>query len=477
MLVPKFNLEQTDQTITVKIHSPYSNIEDTEVYVDKNEFIFSSSPYHLRLNLPGDIIENDHSVGKYDCDSGYYTFTFDKVNEGEYFKALDMVTSLMAPRHMPDVAPDLIEIIENDCNEGVRVVDSLQLPNSNTSFTNHNFAYGFGNKMSDSFRALGEEFPNIFELKTPEEISFEDRKKLMEEYENTKFSSDHYLADLYDDELIEPIIAYKPPWDLIKSSEKLKFSDEEIEVLKNLPNKEYLLTQEEYDKVTYSLIDILFAYCYEKRVTYNENNIESSWTINRLSATFSWFAVFDNVHETLVSCYRRSLIYPIYRNFKLSAKICKDVETIFYIGRKYVIKCLIEIYKLFNNSQDARYILNQLYVKDFLIFSQKCNEGIYKNLSNEISKIEISKESVKLELKEYEEAARMVQMEESQIVENALAFNILNNMKITDNGVNDSKVESKRVIDTDSDDTDSSSSTSDDDSSSSSELDSDDESE
>lgn len=476
MLVPKFKLEQTERTLTVKIHSPYSNIEDTEVYVDKNEFIFSSSPYHLRLNLPGDIIENEHSVGKYDCDTGYYTFLFDKVNEGEYFKDLDMVTSLMAPRHMPDLAPDLIEVIENDCNESVRVVDTLQLPNSNTSFMNHHFAYGFANKMNDSFRDLGEEFPNIFELKTPEEISFEDRKKLMEDYENTKFSSDHYLADLYDEELIDPILAYNPPWNLIKSPEKLKFSDQEIEVLKNLPNKEYLLTQEEYDKVTYSMIDILFAYCYEKRVTYSENNIESSWTINRLSATFSWFAVFDNVDETLISCYRRSLIYPIYRNFKLSEKVCKDVETIFKIGRKYVIKCLIEIYKLFNNSQDARYILNQLYVKDFLIFSQKCNEDVYKNLSDKISKIEITKALVKLELEEYEEAARMVQMEESQIVENSLAFDLLNSMKINDNDVKNSIVEPKRIIDTDSDDTDSSSS-SDDDSSSSSELDSDDESE
>ncbi|XP_077287096.1 protein SHQ1 homolog [Arctopsyche grandis] len=478
MLVPKFKLDQTDQTVTVKIHSPYSNIEDAEVYVEKNEFIFSSTPYHLRLNLPGDIVENDVSVGKYDCDSGYYTFTFDKVNEGEFFKDLDMVTSLLAPKEMTDVTRDLIEIINSGPEESgiVESVEPSRLPNADISFTNHQFAYGFANKTSGSFRNLSGEFPNIFELKTPEEISFGDRKKLMQEYENTKFSSDHYLADYFDEELISPILAYKASWEDIDSSNEIKFTDDELEILKDLPNKEYLLTKEEFDNVTYSLVDIIYAYCFEKRVTCNENTIESSWTINRISGTLSWFAVFSSITETLISCYRRSLIYPIYRNFKLSTKVCNDVETIFKLGRKYIVKCLIEIYQLFNLSQDARYILNQLYMKDFLIFSQKCSEDAYKTIYEDISTMTISKSSLNLDLEEYEDAGKMVQVEEAQILENTIALKVAS-MKLVDD-ISKSEINKNTGSEADSDDYSNSSSvsTSSSSSSTSSELDSDDES-
>lgn len=51
-----------------------------------------------RLNLPGEIVENDSSSGSYDCEKGDFTLRFSKVNKGEYFENLDMITVLLASK-------------------------------------------------------------------------------------------------------------------------------------------------------------------------------------------------------------------------------------------------------------------------------------------------------------------------------------------------------------------------------------------
>lgn len=39
------------------------------------------------------------------------------------------------------------------------------------------------------------------------------------------------------------------------------------------------------------MIDVLFAYAYNKRVTEGDNSVTSAWNITKLSATLSWFEV------------------------------------------------------------------------------------------------------------------------------------------------------------------------------------------
>lgn len=50
-----------------------------------------------RLQLPGEIEENNSSSGSYDCEKGDFTLRFSKVNKGEHFENLDMITVLLAP--------------------------------------------------------------------------------------------------------------------------------------------------------------------------------------------------------------------------------------------------------------------------------------------------------------------------------------------------------------------------------------------
>lgn len=73
----------------------------------------------------------------------------------------------------------------------------------------------------------------------------------------------------------------------------VKFSREEMELFKTLGNRDYLLDEWEKKTALFSLVDILFAFAYNHRTTLGEYSVESAWTINKLSATMSWFQVLQ----------------------------------------------------------------------------------------------------------------------------------------------------------------------------------------
>ncbi|XP_028175808.1 LOW QUALITY PROTEIN: protein SHQ1 homolog [Ostrinia furnacalis] len=412
MLTPRFKLSQDANHVFITIHAPYTNIGDTEINVDGENFLFVSSPYFLRLRLPGRLVDNDSSKGSYTCDSGDFTLTFDKEQPGECFENLDMITSLLAPRDIPDVNPALVEMLDED---GI-TLDEHEEINPTAEY-----AVGFANKLTTEFGDLASEYPQIFELRDPQNVAITDRNNLRIQYEDDKFSPDHYLADLYEPELIFPYLEYTPFWDS-PDYNNIDFTEDEISVLKELPNKSYLLTKTEKQQVMLGIIDILYGYCYDKRTTLNDSTVESSWTINKLSSTLSWFCVFNDIQEVLIACYRRALVFPIFRNFELCEAVKNDVTLLFEKGKKFIIKCFIEIHTMFNKSNDARYILNQLYIKDYLVFLQKCSNEDINKLHYQILNNEISKNDVELELEELEHAAQLVKIEHSQILENEMAL-------------------------------------------------------
>ncbi|VVC87896.1 unnamed protein product [Leptidea sinapis] len=414
MLTPRFKLDQDENHVFITIHAPYTNIGETEVDVDGDSFLFVSSPYFLRLKLPGRIVENDRSKGSYVCDSGDFNLSFDKETPGEEFVNLDMITSLLSPRDIPHVNPDLVEMLEND---GIVIEDDT----GGEGICNE-FSYGFACKLTTEFKNIGTEFPQIFELRVPEQVSLEERHSLRQQYEDHKFSSDHYFADLFDDELLAPYLSVTLSWDTPEFNKDEDFSEDEISILKELPNKHYVLTKTEHKQVFFSLIDILYGFCYDRRSTLNESTVESSWTINKLSSTLSWFCVFNEMKEVLVACYRRALTYPMFRNFELCNKVKNDVVSLLRKGKKFTIKCMINIHQMFNASNDARYILNQLYIKDYLIFLQMCRAEEFTELGNNVANIEICKKDLDLDLEELEAAAVMVKQEESQVMENEVAL-------------------------------------------------------
>lgn len=64
-----------------------------------------------------------------------------------------------------------------------------------------------------------------------------------------------------------------------------------MELLAQLPRKNFELTKTERSEVLHSLFDIILAYAYDCRINRGKHNSESAWNINKLSATLSWFQV------------------------------------------------------------------------------------------------------------------------------------------------------------------------------------------
>lgn len=124
--------------------------------------------------------------------------------------------------------------------------------------------------------------------------------------ENNKFDIDHYMADYMDDEMIQEILQYEINWEnldsttpnpsvsstpstiTISETSNSLFSDLEKEMLRNLPNKEYLLTKEEERIAMLNLLDILLAFTYDLRTTFGSHTVESSWTVSKVSSVFSF---------------------------------------------------------------------------------------------------------------------------------------------------------------------------------------------
>lgn len=153
------------------------------------------------------------------------------------------------------------------------------------------------------------------DIPDPDNLDVDERRRMRVQNEDEKFEDDHYLADLYenDDYITDVLLKYKP--DFTKSSankdedddeengdnnEKnentdsagiVEFSQREIDCLKSLPKKTYLLSREQKFFALAGLVDILYAYCYNNRVNCGEANVESGWTIAKLTSTLSWFDV------------------------------------------------------------------------------------------------------------------------------------------------------------------------------------------
>lgn len=54
--------------------------------------------------------------------------------------------------------------------------------------------------------------------------------------------------------------------------------------------------------------------------------------------------------------------------------------TVYSTGKKYIIKRFCEIHELFNNSYEPRYLLNQLYIKDYLIWLQQAPLSVIESI-------------------------------------------------------------------------------------------------
>ncbi|GLD73286.1 protein SHQ1 homolog [Lates japonicus] len=219
-----------------------------------------------------------------------------------------MLTSLLAPKGSRSAKP-LVEDVSTGCSESVgddkeedeeefdwQVEQEVYMESSEEELRALQ-KYGFGNQRSGVFARLQEELSDVIDIKNPEGTTAAERRQARLEAESSVFSPDHYLADLFEDDEIQRLLKFRPWWKQLSTSTEeegeaaVSFTDDEKEQLRKFTNCSYLLDKESRRQAWLSLVDILLAYCYEVRSTEGEHNVESPWTIRKLSGTLCWLEV------------------------------------------------------------------------------------------------------------------------------------------------------------------------------------------
>uniref|UniRef100_A0A8C4XFG7 Protein SHQ1 homolog n=1 Tax=Erpetoichthys calabaricus TaxID=27687 RepID=A0A8C4XFG7_ERPCA len=436
MITPAFELTQDLDFLTVTIRVPYTRTSEFDLYMNGEDLKFYAKPYFLRLHLPGRIVEDGRGSSTFDVDKGVFTVIVAKEIPGQHFEGLQMLTALLAPKGLRSARPLVEEIAETFTMEGEGGSDDdnvefdwliQQTPYKEIASEELNCLckYGFGNKRTGVFTRLQDELSDVVDVKNPDRTSVAERRQGRLEAEHNKFDPDHYLADLFEDFAIQNLLKYKPWWRGSSSKykknkngsfEELKdaaviFTEDEKEQLRKFSNKSFLLDKNETLHVWIGLIDILLAYAYEIRVCEGEKNVESSWNIRKLSGTLSWLETYSSIQEVFVSFGRRVMCYPLYRHFDLVLKAKEDLGLIFQLGKATILKCLLDIHRVFRES-DPAYILNDLYISDYCIWIQKAKSKNIMNLTDLLRDTNIRKEDLELELEELEKAALLVLEEE-----------------------------------------------------------------
>ncbi|XP_055358005.1 protein SHQ1 homolog [Paramacrobiotus metropolitanus] len=434
MLTPRFKISQNAESILVSIRAPFAKISEAEIEVVDNELQFYSKPYHLRLYFPGDVAE-DGVATEYSATDGIFEIRIAKKDPGAHFADLDMITKLLTPRGTWRVPVLPVEINGDASVDGD--VDSIagadldwrypqEMPPENddgasvSGKTVRRHRYGFGLRRTGVFCELSDELRMILDLENVDDLSPDEITQQREALEADDFchNDEHYLSNLFDEEeltKIEEICCYQPWWTTLAGNgeQKVDFDGEEVDVLKELPRHEIKVSPDVVPIVWATLAEIIFAYAYDHRTTMGNSTVESSWTVAKLSPSLSCTDHFTSVTAALRACIRRSLCYPLYRNWNLSQTVIRDVKNIVALGRSAILKTLLHVRAAFSSSQENRYILNDLYIIDYCVWIQSIGEGSedYQLFRNEVAEVRIQKDDVGLDLEITEEAGRLA-MEE-----------------------------------------------------------------
>lgn len=220
-ITPRFSLSQTADVVTIIINTPHVRVSATtlEVVVDGDIFHFYSSPYLLRLTLPGRLVDDIESgreaKAEYDIsrDNGTVTVTAYKDEEDVGIWAeLDLVGRLVvgADKQRNDrkdrSAGLTIEVIASECTDGPSC--SLNGNGTTSGSATEGVAsellhltaprYGFLGLFHSVFTDLAREglSHEMMEIPNPDQVPEEERRAMRLEAEGKKFNPDRYLEDL-----------------------------------------------------------------------------------------------------------------------------------------------------------------------------------------------------------------------------------------------------------------------------------------
>ncbi|CAF2136816.1 unnamed protein product [Rotaria magnacalcarata] len=401
MLIPRFSLSQTATHLAITIRCPYvkfssSNDNSNGIEVDlptPDEFYFACKPYYLHLYLPGHVIDKGLPDYKYDIDASSFCFNFEKEIPNEHFEDLDMLTKLLNKENK--VSLNKVEEIDRDLDDEQDEEDDddeplwnrmrqLEIDDQPKENLISSYSYGFNHQYKEIFSNFDSEYSLTFDNQSPDTLPTSSIRSSRLEKEQLDFNCEHYLVDKHEFDN-EMLFNFKLTIDD-------ELNDQDRDDLKNLKYKKLLI--DDQIPIYLGLIDILYAFVYDQRLTQGEPCCESPWNIHKLSSTLAWFDSFTDLPSVLISCCRRTLIYPLNRSFKLARKCLLDVIEILSMGKCAILQCFLQMRRLFLD-EEHRYLLNTLYLNDYCLWIQtECHTQWLNSL------IEAMKHTIDYELDE-----------------------------------------------------------------------------
>jgi protein SHQ1 len=178
---------------------------------------------HVRLQLPGNVVEDEKSTAGYDIATGIFTIVVTKETPGEHFEDLDLLTKLLARKgeKAAQTAPKkpLIEVLSSSTDQADIIQEGsitdylcvIHLQRLTKQFLAEEFnwelpqelpseelltsttTYGFNSQYNNFFTYVTETANEINSIQTPEKSTAESRREDRVNEENTKFDEDHYV--------------------------------------------------------------------------------------------------------------------------------------------------------------------------------------------------------------------------------------------------------------------------------------------
>ncbi|CCD71630.1 Protein SHQ1 homolog [Caenorhabditis elegans] len=396
MLTPVFWITQDDDALLIRIRAPHGNIAELDYDHGDYMFVFTCPPYFLRLHFKQMVEEYGSGNGsvEWKSDEGEFHIKVPKMHKKEHFSNLDMITELLTPsttHHQPhgnQLVEEMDDSEDDDEGDGSEFLVEQQPaaepeePKSDGKI--EKFGYGFGWSKFGVIERLRDEIGKIVDILEPENVEIEKRADKLMEFDWENFDEGRYLADTLEPE--EELLAVISS----KFAQKLEISDEDRTKLKDLKKSKTSAKINGNDvEIMTSLIDIVFGYCYDQRVNDWESACESGWNCAKLSPSLSFFAKFSSVKECLLACTRRALTYPLYRSFQLTQRVIQDVCHVITAGggRPALLHILCDLHRIFIESGEFRYILNDLMIADYIFWIQTVPDEILTRIQTDLTEI------------------------------------------------------------------------------------------
>lgn len=410
MITPLFKVDQNEDFVFINIRAPYIKATSLQFEVADDVFVFSLPPYYLRLRLPGMLIEDEFMDSQYDLKTNEVKCRVSKLNKGEEFKDLDMLSKLLATKKQTNVSKPLIQEVDDenyeydsdiDFEEDIEIEQNLSEPLE----SGKSIAYGFNNQYTEHIGVSVHAGNEINELDEPETTPPAERLIQMKEKTMKKFDPQYYLADLNDDEMIQELIKF----DFITDFELNAVMHDR---LVKLGNRKFLLSDPK--SIYLGLVPLVFAWAYDHRTNMGDLTVESSWTVGKLSPSLCFlYNDYHKMKDLIIDCSERALSQPLYRHWQLIISTWGDVLKIFENGKKALLFVMVKLLEIFEN--EVHFCYRQIFIEDYAIWVQYASEKVIESLFSELNKAihDLSKRDVRFQLRELEVTGLGEHMEDS----------------------------------------------------------------